>query len=87
MLVGDASARGLLAGVLGPQDTARQQVVQVEVVEIGRRRMPSEGVRAQSVDRERGVNDPGAAWPVRPQALLCWGSFTPHVSMSDEARA
>jgi hypothetical protein len=49
MRVGDASVRGLLAGVVGPKVTARQQVVRIEVVGIGRRRVPSDGVRAQSV--------------------------------------
>ena len=44
-----------------PKDTTRQQVVGVEVVQIGRRRVPSDDVRAQSVARERGVNDPGVA--------------------------
>jgi hypothetical protein len=52
-----------------PKDNARQQVVRVEDVEIGRRRVPSGGVRAQSVGRERGVNDPGVARPVRPAAF------------------
>jgi hypothetical protein len=39
------------------------------------------------VEGKRGVNDPAAAWPVRPQALVYEGSFTPRcVDMSDEAR-
>jgi hypothetical protein len=48
--------------------------------------MPSDGVRAQSVGRERGVNDPGVAWSVRPRAIVCGGRSRPAVSMSDEAR-
>lgn len=37
-------------------------------------------------DGKRGVNDPGVAWPVRPQAIVCGGRSRPAVSMSDEAR-
>jgi hypothetical protein len=38
------------------------------------------------VDGKRGVNDPGAVWPVRPQAIVSGGRSRPAVSMSDEAR-
>jgi hypothetical protein len=51
------------------QHAARQQVVRVEVVKVGRRLVPSARERAQMVDRMRGVNDPGAAWPMRPRPL------------------
>ena len=37
-------------------------------------------------DGKRGVNDPGVAWPVRPQTIVCGGRSRPAVSMSDEAR-
>lgn len=70
----------------GPTDTARQQVVRVEVVASGRRRVPSAVERARMADGKRGVNDPGVAWPVRPQTIGCGGRSRPAVSMSDEAR-
>lgn len=47
--VGDVSVRGLLASVVG-QDTPRQQVVRVEVVASGRRRVPSAVERARMAD-------------------------------------
>jgi hypothetical protein len=83
--VGDARLRELLASVVGQRHCATAGCAR-RAVEIGRRRVPSEGVRAQSVDRERGVNDPGVARSVRPRALLCEGRSRPAVSMSDEAR-
>jgi hypothetical protein len=54
--------------------------------EAGRRFVPSATERARMVEGNRGVNDPGAAWPVRPQALVYGGRSRPAVSMSDEAR-
>jgi hypothetical protein len=49
----------------------------MDVVEVGRRLSPSAGTRDQVVDRKRGVNDPGVAWPARPRAIVWGGSFTP----------
>jgi hypothetical protein len=60
--------------------------VHVEIMEVGRRFVPSVRVRAEAVDRKRGVNDPGAARPVRPRPLLVGVVHAPPVSMSDEAR-
>jgi len=46
-----------------------EQVVRVEIVDVGRRVVPSARERARMMDRKRGVNDPGVAGPVRPRPL------------------
>lgn len=51
------------------QRAAGTEDVRVDVVEVGRRLSPSGGTRDQVVDRKRGVNDPGAAWPMRPRPV------------------
>ena len=45
--------------------------------------MPS-GLCAQMVEGKRGVNDPGTGLRLSPHPK-CWGSFTPRVSLLDEA--
>jgi hypothetical protein len=59
--------------------------VRVDVVEVGRRLLPSAGTRDQVVGRKRGVNDPGVAWPMRPRPVSV--GVVHAVSMSGEARA
>jgi hypothetical protein len=59
----------LTAGA-GANARRESKMWEMNVVEGGRRLVPSAGKRAQTVGRERGVNDAGAARLVRPRPLF-----------------
>jgi hypothetical protein len=71
----------------GPKDTARQQVVRVEVVASGRRRVPSAVGARQDGGWKAGRERPRCRVTDAAPARVCGGRSRPAVSMSGEARA